>query len=177
MNLFIGCSSRDEIPSKYLNDCKEYIDSLLEENDLVFGACDTSIMGYAFNKAKSNGRKTYAVSHIKWEEDFKNIDADVKYLVSTVGDRAAKLLDLSDALIFLPGGIGTIHEIFTALESIRSGDFKKPIIIYNSLGYYNGLLTFLNKMYKEEFAEGLDRDIYYVSSNARDTLSYIENYK
>ena len=52
MKLFIGCSSTNNIPDKYLKDCSNYLDELLRENDIVFGGCSTGLMGLAYNITK-----------------------------------------------------------------------------------------------------------------------------
>ena len=57
MNLFIGCSSRDNIPSKYYDRCKKLLDELFKrEYDLVFGACNKGLMGLAYNCALKYNR-------------------------------------------------------------------------------------------------------------------------
>ena len=81
----------------------------------------------------------------------------------------------SDICLFLPGGIGTINELFLAIESKRSHEFDKPIVIYNSCGFYDELLAFLNKIYQEEFTPSYIQDSYYISSNFNDILNYINS--
>ena len=82
----------------------------------------------------------------------------------------------SDALIFLPGGIGTIYELFTAIESKRNKEFDKPIIIYNSNNYFDKLLLFLDYLYNQNFTDISVSGNYHISDSAEDTLNYIYNY-
>ena len=62
MKLFIGCSSTNNIPDKYLKDCSNYLDELLRENDIVFGGCSTGLMGLAYNITKEYGNKVTGIS-------------------------------------------------------------------------------------------------------------------
>ena len=56
MNLFIGASSCETIPNKYIDDCTILLEELLKNNDLVFGAYDKGLMGVAYKAAKKNKR-------------------------------------------------------------------------------------------------------------------------
>lgn len=86
------------------------------------------------------------------------------------------LIEESDALIFMPGGVGTIYELFTAIESKRSGEFNKPIIIYNSNNYFDKLLLFMEGMYNQNFASISVKEDYHISNNYQDTIDYIKDY-
>ena len=56
MKIFIGCSANNNIPEKYIKDCKEYLKNILKENDLIFGACNDGLMGISYRIAKKNKR-------------------------------------------------------------------------------------------------------------------------
>ncbi len=87
------------------------------------------------------------------------------------------LIEESDAIIFLPGGIGTMQELFTAIEIKRSKEINKPIIIYNSNGFFDELLILLEKIYQENFADSLTSKNYHISNSIEDTLEYLNNSK
>lgn len=55
MKLFIGCSSSNNIPTEYFDDCKVLLEELMKENDLVFGACNSGLMGLAYNMLGTGG--------------------------------------------------------------------------------------------------------------------------
>jgi len=177
MKLFIGCSSRTSIPEKYINDSKEYLEKLFSlSNDLVFGAYNNGLMGLSYEMCKKNNGKVIGICPKAYEDDFENLDCDTEITTVSVSNRTDKLIEESDALIFLPGGIGTIYEFFAALEFKRCHEFDKPIIIYNSCGFFDKMFELLEITYKENFTPREFSDLYYVSSSARDTLNYIENY-
>lgn len=177
MKLFIGCSSNNDIPTEYFNDCKVLLEELMKENDLVFGACNSGLMGLAYNTTlKANGNIT-GICPEAYKDDFKTLKCDTEITTKSVSERTDSVISSSDALIFLPGGIGTIYELFTAIESKRCHEFNKPIVIYNSNGYFDKLLEFMDKVYSEKFSGFKDKRNYLVTDSISSILYYINNYK
>lgn len=177
MKLFIGCSSSNDIPTEYFNDCKVLLEELMKENDLVFGACNSGLMGLAYNTTlKANGNIT-GICPEAYKDDFKTLKCDTEITTKSVSERTDSVISSSDALIFLPGGIGTIYELFTAIESKRCHEFNKPIVIYNSNGYFDKLLEFMDKVYSEKFSGFKDKRNYLVTDSISSILYYINNYK
>lgn len=177
MKLFIGCSSSNDIPTKYFNDCKVLLEELMKENDLVFGACNSGLMGLAYNTTlKANGNIT-GICPEAYKDDFKTLKCGTEITTKSVSEKTDSVILSSDALIFLPGGIGTIYELFTAIESKRCHEFNKPIVIYNSNGYFDKLLEFMDKVYSEKFSGFKDKRNYLVTDSILSILYYINNYK
>ena len=177
MKLFIGCSSSNDIPKEYFEDCKLLLEELMKGNDLVFGAYNAGLMGLAYNIAlKENGNIT-GICPDAYKEDCKDLKCDTKITTKTISQRTDSVISSSDALIFLPGGIGTIYELFTAIESKRACEFDKPIVIYNSYGYFDKLLEFMDKVYSEKFSNIKDKRNYLVTDSISSILDYINNYK
>ena len=173
MKLFIGCSSTNNIPDKYLKDCSNYLDELLRENDIVFGGCSTGLMGLAYNITKEYNNKVIGISPTIFKSDLDILDCDEKIITDNTSCRTEELINNSDALIFLPGGIGTIYELFTAIELKRNHEFNKPIVLYNSNQYFTKLLNFLSTMYEEGFADCNIKSYYHVSDSVADTIKYL----
>lgn len=149
MKLFIGCSSSNNISTEYFDDCKVLLEELMKENDLVFGACNSGLMWLAYNTTlKANGNIT-GICPETYKDDFKTLKCDTEITTKSVSERTDSVISSSDAIIFLPGGIGTIYELFTAIESKRCHEFDKPIVIYNSNGYFDKLLEFMDNVYSE----------------------------
>lgn len=170
MKLFIGCSSSDEIDKIYFEESKNLLDILFKDNDLVFGADDTGLMGLSYQIAKKNHRKIIGVCPKIYKDDFKKMDCDVEVVADGVGDRTSKAIENSDALIFLPGGVGTVYEFFTTLESKRCHEHDKPIIIYNCCGYFDKMISMLNSMYDDGFTRDYVKNLYYVCDCIEDVL-------
>lgn len=171
MKIFIGCSSREDIPDKYFNDCNNLIEELFKlDNDLVFGAYNKGLMALSYDKAKKYNRKVIGITPKIFASALEEIDCDLEFVTDTISRRTDGLIKESDVLLFLPGGIGTIYELFTAIESKRSGEFNKPIIIYNSNDFFDKLLEFLEKLYDESFTDIKVKDCYIVTSNIEEVI-------
>ena len=175
MKIFVGCSSKNEIPSKYKDDCTKLLEKLFIDNDLVFGAYDSGLMGISYHEALKNKKEVIGICPDAYKEDFKDLNCTKEIVTKNVSERIDNLISESDICLFLPGGIGTINELFLALESKRCHEFDKPIIIYNSCGFFDELLLFLEKIYNESFTMEYIKESYFVSSNVDELLDYISN--
>lgn len=176
MKLFIGCSSYDDINSKYYEDVELLVDRLFKlDNDLVFGASDSGIMGICYRYALKYGRNIIGIYPEVYKEYADKLECE-KISVNCVNERTNKLINESDVLIFLPGGYGTLYELFTAIESKRGSEHNKPIIIYNSCGYYDKLIDFINDMCSNGFAKRDVMDSYLVFDNVNNIVNYLKKF-
>lgn len=151
MNVFIGCSSKEDIDNSYFIKSKYIIDYLSDNNDLVYGGFNEGLMGLSYDIFKRNNRCITGVVNDIYKEDLDKIDCNNKIVTNSTLDRTKKIIEISDAFIFLPGGIGTYMELFSVLEEIRNYNFDKKIIICNINNYYNELLNLLEDSAKNKF--------------------------
>jgi len=176
MKIFIGCSGSDNMPKIYMDDCEKLISILFKNNhDLVFGASDKGLMGLSYNLAKENNREIIGICPEAYQEDFKQLECDLELTTKTIGNRTDKLIELSDIIIFLPGGIGTVYELMTVIESKRSGEFNKPVLIYNCNGYYDKLFEFLDQIYDQNITSPTVKECYHIANSLDDTLEFLNN--
>lgn len=176
MKIFIGCSSSNDISNEYRDDCNKLLNILFEEdNELVFGASDTGIMGDAYNVALSNKRNVIGICPELYKDDFKKLKCNKEITTKVVSERTDGLIKESDVLLFLPGGVGTVYEFFSALESKRSHEHSKKIIIYNCNNYFDELIKLLEKMYSENFTSIYVKDMYFISSDINEIVKYIND--
>lgn len=177
MRIFVGCSSRDNIPSKYYDNCIILLDKLFSNNyDLVFGACNKGLMGLAYNAAISHNSDIIGIYPDAYKDEARELHGTM-LSVNSVNDRTDKVIEQSDILLFLPGGIGTVYELFTAIESKRAGEHNKPIIIYNIDGFYNNLFLQLKEMCSENFVSLDDLNIYDILNEEDSLIKYIDRYR
>ena len=73
MRIFVGCSSKDEIPEKYKKDCEQLLEKLFVNNDLVFGAYDSGLMGIAYHQALKNNKDIIGICPNIYKDDFNNL--------------------------------------------------------------------------------------------------------
>ena len=174
MRIFVGCSASEDIPNKYREDSKILLDELFEqENDLVFGACNSGIMSDAYMSALNHERGIVGICPEAYVKDFEDLKCTEEIITKNVNERTDGLIRESDVLLFLPGGFGSAYELFTAIESKRCHEHNREIIIYNCEGFYDELLSFVEKIYNEKFAKEYVRDYYFVSSDKEKILEHI----
>ena len=176
MKIFVGCGSRDEIPNKYYESCQELLENIfITGYDLVFGACNKGLMGLAYKVATENNRQVTGVYPVFYQNEAAPLNC-TKMPVKTVSERTDTIIEQSDVLLFLPGGIGTLYELLTAIESKRASEHQCPIIVYNCSGFYNDILMQLNKMKEEKFISSIDEQYYNVCSSTEEVIKYLNNY-
>ena len=177
MNIAVCCSSSNDINRKYLESSKRLLQLIFKgNNNLVFGAMDSGIMGIAYRVAKQNNRKVIGIAPEIYKEDFKELDCDKEILTKNVNDRTDELINNSDILIFLPGGIGTLYELMTAIEMKRSKEFDKPIILYNDTGFFDDIIHMLDKTYAQNFTDFKVRLNYNIANDSRTVMDLLNKY-
>lgn len=92
------------------------------------------------------------------------------YVVETMHERKACMAQHSDAFLALPGGFGTLEELFEAVTWTQLGIHAKPCLIVNTLGYFDALLQFLDRAVREGFIQARYRGAIRVVADAGEAL-------
>ena len=113
--------------------------------DLVYGGGRLGLMGLTADAVLELGGRVYGVI----PEALVNLEVAHRgvtelHTVSTMHERKAKMTDLADAFLALPGGIGTLDELFEAWSWNALGYHAKPFCLLNVEGFWDGLITFMN---------------------------------
>lgn len=178
MNIFVAGSACNEISEKYLKESEKILNEIFkEEYNLVFGTCENGIMGKAYKVAKNNNKNIIAICTKNNEDNLENIDLSVKMLEENVVLRTNKILEISDIALILPGGIGTLLELFAALDIKRSNEINLPIIIYNIDGFFNNLIEYFNKLIYEKFAKSSVKNIFEVYNQKDEIIKRLKEIK
>ena len=153
MRVSVFCSSAPDIPKSSLDLAFGIGEAIGEQGwDLVWGGGKASMMGAVAKGARSKGAATIGVIPqplIKLE--FEDKDATQMHVVSDMRTRKAKIEDLSDAFIALPGGIGTLEEFFEIWVGSYLKFHSKPIAVCDPVGFYNPLRTALDHLAEHNF--------------------------
>jgi uncharacterized protein (TIGR00730 family) len=118
---------------------------------LVYGGGDVGTMGLLARAAMAAGGKVTGVIPRKLYELVDHVEITELVVAADMHERKAKMYDSSDAFIALPGGIGTLDELFEAWTWRGIGYHDKPLGILDVAGYYAPLLAFLRAMVDEGF--------------------------
>lgn len=139
----------DPIYQKAARDLGSYL--ALNEIELVYGGSDLGLMGVIANSVLKNNGKVTAIMPTDLHNKCAHDNESELILVDTMHARKHKMFQLSDAFIALPGGYGTLDEMFEMLTWSQLGYHKKPCGFLNVGGYYDGLLEFLDRSLCQKF--------------------------
>ncbi|OIQ41020.1 MAG: Rossman fold protein, TIGR00730 family [Roseobacter sp. MedPE-SW] len=121
---------------------------------LVYGAGDVGLMGVVARAAQEAGGETFGVipEHLVKREVGKS-DLTTYVVTETMHERKKVMLYNADAVVVLPGGPGSLDELFEALTWRQLGLHDKPIVILNVAGYWDKLRDLVEHMLEQGFAE------------------------
>lgn len=144
---------------------------------LVYGGAKIGMMGAVADGALSSGGKVIGV--IPWflrKKEVAHEHLTELIEVESMHERKMKMHDLSDGVIALPGGFGTLEELFEMLTWAQLGLHQKPIGILNIAGYYDALCAQIQSMTDQGFLKDSNRKMLLVSDRVEDLLAQMENY-
>ena len=148
MNICIFCSANSNIPTEYFERTSE-LGTWIGANGhtLVFGGCNLGLMECVAKAVHDAKGMTVGVVPTIVEKGGKVSDyVDVKILCDNLSDRKDLMIERSDVIIALPGGVGTLDEIFTVLAAASIGYHSKRVILYNIGGFWDSLIAMLDDL-------------------------------
>jgi len=173
----IYCASSTSVEQKYFDATEEIARILSEEKITVkYGGGANGLMGHLadtmlLHKGSIIGIMPHFMKQVEWNH--KGVSEFI--YVEDMAERKKLLMEEVDALIALPGGTGTLEELFEAITNKRLGQFTKPIIIFNQDGYYDPLVQMLDKMADEQFMRPIYKDMWTVITKPNELLDAIQN--
>lgn len=172
----VFCASSDLSDNIYL-DSAFRLGEILAENsiDVSYGGGMAGCMGKLADGALSKGGKVFGViPKFMFELEWGNDKITELKIVNSLSERKETLLETADATVVLPGGSGTLEELFEAITLKRLGVYLNPIIIVNIKNYYNPCIQLLENSIEEKFMDERNRQMWKVVDNVEDVLSAIE---
>ncbi len=141
---------------------------------IVFGGCDMGLMECIGRTARGSGAHTVGVVPTKVEERGRTSrHIDVHIPCDNLSDRKDLMVAQSDVFIALPGGIGTLDEIFTVAAAGTIGYHSKRVILYNIKGFWNSLIAMLDDLQGRGFIRGNWRERIRVAENIEEIRSLL----
>jgi uncharacterized protein (TIGR00730 family) len=138
------------------------IGTMLAQNNLrlVYGAGDVGLMGAVANATQDAGGDVFGVipTHLLDLEVGKT-DLTQFIITENMHERKKLMFMNSDAIITLPGGAGSLDELFEVLTWAQLGQHTKPIFLLNTEGYWDPLITLIDHQIKSGFADPSFRDL------------------
>lgn len=135
-------------------------------HSLVFGGTDLGLMETVARAAREAGGRVVGVVPERVEErGHTSRLLDVHIPCADLTDRKQLMMAQSDAFVALPGGIGTLDEVFTVAAAATIGYHRKPVVLYNVDGYWNSLVAMLDDLARRGAVRGSWRDVIKVASS------------
>lgn len=149
----VFCAASDRIDPVYMEKAEELGAWIGDRKKwLVYGGSNAGLMEAIARAVKEHGGQVMGIVPMLLEEKGRvSTLLDVVFPTDNLSDRKDLMLQESDVLVALPGGIGTLDEIFHVLASGAIGYHDKQVILYNINGFWDGLLDFLHGLEAQQF--------------------------
>jgi uncharacterized protein (TIGR00730 family) len=145
---------------------------------IIYGGARVGLMGAVADGALQNGGKVIGViPYFLQKKELAHGSLTELILVDTMHERKTKMNELSDAVIALPGGFGTMEELFEMLTWGQLGLHSKPIGLLNTNGFYEPLIQLSQTMTANGFLSAENRDMLLCSSKIEELLTKMEQYQ
>ena len=166
MKICVFCSANAAIDPAFFVKTEELGRWMSEKgHTLVYGGVNQGLMECVAKAVKDSGGRTVGVIPRIVEKRGRISDyVDVEILCDNLSDRKQLMLDKSDVFIALPGGIGTIDEVFTIAASATIGYHEKRVILYNINGFWDALIQMMDDLQQRGMVRGQWRDYIAVAS-------------
>ena len=178
-NICVFASSSNYLEEIFYKDAKE-LGTLIGKNgyNIVYGGSRLGMMYACASAAKLNGSKVLGVMPERIVEMgcANPDDCDEFFLTKGMRERKAKLDEISDAVIAIAGGYGTLEELAEIIVQKQLGYNNKPIVILNTDNFYRGLLIYFEDIVQRKFANESSKKLYYIAKSPEEAINYIKNY-
>jgi len=143
---------------------------------VVYGGGSKGLMGQlADSTLKAGGKITGVIPRFMCDVEWNHTGLTELILVDTMHERKEKMALMADAIVALPGGCGTLEELLEVITWKRLGIFTKPIVIVNVEGYFDDLVSMLDRAVDEHFMRKEHHKMWEVVRTPEEVLDAIQN--
>ena len=179
MRIAVYCASSKSCDPAYRDAAAELGQLLAENNhEIIYGGGAVGSMGALANGALSSdrgGRVIGVLPAFMEKLEWGHPGIHELEVVEDMRTRKHRMLSASDAAVALPGGTGTLEELFEALTLKRLGLYTRPIVLLNTLGFFDRLVDLLNHCIDQQFMGPLHARMWVVVDRPDQVLTAIEN--
>jgi len=177
-SLAVYCGSATPADDRYVGLARGVGQTLARRGiTVVYGGGRLGLMGAVADGARENGGKVIGIiPEALVDREVAHKDLDELHVVAGMHERKRAFTDLSDGFVTLPGGVGTMDELWEAISWAQLGYHNKPVGLLNVFGYYDHLIAFNRHMSDEGFVREAHRDIMIVAQEIGDLIDKLESY-
>lgn len=175
MKICVFCSANQQLDPAFFVATEELGRWLAQQgHTLVYGGVNQGLMECVAKAAHEAGGQTIGVIPQIIEKSGRISQyVDVELLCDNLSDRKQLMADQSDVFIALPGGIGTLDEVFTIAASHTIGYHRKQVILYNVKGFWDSLLAMLDDLQQRGMVRGQWRDYISVANSLEELAGLV----
>ncbi len=176
--LAVYCGSASPPDTRFVELARD-VGTLLARRGIgvVYGGGKVGLMGALADGALAAGGEVIGVIPDALEgHELSHRGCTELHVVETMHQRKQAFTDLSDGFVTLPGGVGTMDELWEAVSWAQLGYHRKPVGLLNAFGYYDGLLAFNREMAKAGFVREAHRGIILDADTIEGLLDKMANY-
>lgn len=178
-NICVYCGANPGRQEAYSSAARDLAKALVDRNlGLVYGGASVGIMGLIADAVLQLGGRAVGVipeALVRKEIAHKNLTE--LHVTQSMHERKTLMAELSDGFIAMPGGIGTLEEIFEIWTWAQLGFHAKPCGLLNVAGYFDSLTTFLDHAVAEQFVKKPHRSILIVEHEPEALLDRFASYE
>ncbi|WP_046745415.1 LOG family protein [Kordia zhangzhouensis] len=151
-SIAIYCGSSLGNDKKIVADAHALGIALAKENiTMIYGGSQIGIMGTVANAVLEYGGNVIGViPHFLKRKEVVHTNLTQLYTTETMVERKLKMIELAEGFIALPGGFGTMEELFEVITALQLGKMPHPVAILNSNGYYDDLISMMQTMMQKQ---------------------------
>lgn len=168
-------SSKENLPESYVQAAREVGEFIGRTGRiLIYGGARKGLMEVLAQSVKQHGGCVYGmVPEIIEKRGLVSDAIDVTFRCVDLSDRKMMMNRESDVLVALPGGIGTLDEVFTVMANTVIGIRHQPVVFYDVDGCWDALLAALDNLFEQGLVSGSPSDYYSVAHNIQELASLI----
>ena len=177
-NICVFCGSQSGTDLRYRQAAIELGGLLAQRgHGLVYGGGHVGLMGIIADAVlEAGGSVTGVIPRPMTERELAHETVTKLYVVSSMHERKALMASLSDAFIALPGGYGTLEELFEVIAWAQLGIHRKPIGLLNVAGYFDALLSLVDHMIGEGFIKTKHRGLFVTAERPQALLEALQRH-
>ncbi len=173
----IYCASSNQLKESYYREARRLGNCLAEAGiRTIYGDGGIGLMGaLADGVLEKKGEIIGVIPQFMVDEHWNNPQSSYTIVTGTMHERKAMMERMADGMVAMPGGIGTMEELFECLTWKQLGLHTKPVVLLNTDGYFDAILALLDRMVADHFLRDIHRQMYVVVDSADKVIDALRN--
>ena len=178
-SICVYCGSNFNGNENVLKVIKDLAQTMATQNiTLIFGGGSVGVMGVLANEILADGGKAIGIiPQFLMDKEVGHTGLTELIITENMHQRKQKMIDLAEGFVILPGGFGTLEELFEVLTWLQLGLHGKPIGVLNIDGFYDPLFAQMDLMVKNNFVKQINRDLVFNETDAELLVNKMKNFE